>query len=62
MKKLQVNELERLQGGGFWDGVCLAVGAVGVLGAVGITVVTAGTGTVVLGIGVVGCFVREIAK
>lgn len=60
MKKLNLNELEKIQAGGFWDGVCIAVGAVGVAGAFGLTIVTGGIGGAVLLAGEVGCFVYAV--
>ncbi len=60
MKKLELGNMETIQAGGFWDGVCIAVGAAGIAGALGATIVTGGIAGGVLIAAEIGCLAREI--
>jgi hydrogenase maturation factor HypE len=59
MKQLNYIELENINGGGFLDGFCAAVGAVGagvtIAVIAGATIATGGVAGVVAGVAVGGC-------
>jgi hypothetical protein len=56
MKKIEITNLESISGGGFWDGFCGGVTAVGASMAFA-GVVVAPAAAVVLGLTIGGCFV-----
>lgn len=60
MKNLHLNQLEKIQAGGFWDGVCISVAAVGLAPAVGITLITGGVGGALLTFAAAGCLAYEV--
>lgn len=59
MKKLKLDNMETIHAGNFMDGFCMAVGAISIGGALGVTLVTGGFGTGLLVAADIGCFVRQ---
>jgi hypothetical protein len=62
MKKYNLKELENIQGGDFLDGACAVITGVGLLGLVGITIVTGGIGGALLTNGIVLCAARRFSN